>query len=148
MNKSKHFLFWLLIAVVIFLIFFLSKTAWSQSIEITSGIVIDSTDVRIEVGPGTYIPEPADKELAKRITDLNTSVESLKVKFEDANEKIVLLTTNAVNIEKSYQNRIEDLEIENAMLRGWWSRYGKTLVWCAVAAGAGFIVGYEAKKLL
>ena len=143
MKTSKHFLFWLLISAAIFLIFFLSKTARSQSIEIMSGVVVDSTDVRIEVGPGTYIPEPANKELAKKIIDLNTNIESFGIRLEDANEKIVLLTTNAVNIEKSYQSRVEDLEIENAMLRGWWSRVGKTLAWCAVAAGAGFVVGYE-----
>lgn len=149
MSNKKLFITEVLLVLAISFLFYLlfSGKVRGQSIDIKSGVVVNEQEQRIDVGPGTYIPEPANKELAKRIVDLNTSIESLKTRLDDSNEKIVILTTGAANIEKTYQDRIDDLEIENAVLRGWWSRWGRTAVWCAVAAGAGFIVGYEVHKL-
>ncbi|HEW91215.1 MAG TPA: hypothetical protein ENF81_01550 [Thermotogaceae bacterium] len=128
-----------------FLLILLMSSVFPKAVTVEHGIIyVDGK--KMEVGKGTFIPDPSDKELAKKIIENRSLVKKLKLNLEVCNKK-------SKNMEEKYQKREKKLldywnekykavRLENEYLKSPWYRYGRIVLWCIVAAGASAGVTY------
>jgi hypothetical protein len=104
----------------------------------------------VKVKGGTFIPAPADKKLAKEITDKNAEIKKLKIRIETWESRFQRLDeywkTRDDKITKFYEEDNKRLKQELIDRDNWWERWGKvTIVSLASATVAAFIT-YEVVK--
>ena len=124
------------------------------SITVISGTITTKTSdgqkISITVGPGTYIPSPADKELAKKLVDKNAEIEKLNINLS-AWQKRFDLHSDYWRVREGktidfYQYENLDLKRRLAWKNNWWSRWGSELLVGFISAGAAAYVTYEVTK--
>jgi len=114
------------------------------SIGVKSGIIIDTNNMEITIKAGTFIPDPHDKILAKKIEGKNSEIKILKTKLDTIEKKRELDAVHFESKEKEQQKywngRWKGAQVEIAYLKSPWNRYGKIIMWCVIsAAGAAGI---------
>lgn len=123
-----------------------------QSIDVKSGNVVTISDEKKEIGKGTFIPDPSDKILAKKIIEKNATIESLNVRIKTLEDQAVLFDNHVNEKEKELQdywnNRYRAVVIENEALKSFWNRYGKTILWCAVSAGGAAVITWGVTRIM
>lgn len=127
------------------------KNAHGDEISLTvqSGkIVVDGKER--EIGPGTFIPAPFDKELAKKIIDCNAERDKLIVKLDNCEQKFLRFDKYW---DEQQQKLTDFYEAENIRLnkeikdsRNWWNEWGKPVLCAIISAAAATLTTWMVMK--
>ncbi|MBW2079095.1 MAG: hypothetical protein JRI71_16390 [Deltaproteobacteria bacterium] len=116
--------------------------AQGPSIEVESGKVKTIDKKEIEIGKGTFIPDPHDKAIAKKLVGKDSVIKRLRIELDTERERSSRLDVHWKTVEDGWKDKVKAKDIEIMVLKGWWNRYGKTIIWCVVAAGTSAIITY------
>ena len=106
-----------------------------QAIFVVGGAVTDADGNKIEIGAGTFIPSPDDKELAKKVIDLEYSLKQANVMIDSLKSQMVAIEDACRKKEEAYLDEIIALKRQIESLNNWWNEWGK-IVFPGIAAGA------------
>ncbi len=117
-----------------------------QSISITSGKAVTPSGHEITLGPGTFIPDPEDKILAKKIVDKNAKIKELEAKLDSCHEMEQITINHWIDIESRWHKSYDTLEIKYLATQAWWYKWGETVMFCAISAAAGVFTTWSVMK--
>jgi hypothetical protein len=118
----------------------------SQAISVLGGIVTDANGNEIKIESGTFIPSPADKDLAKKIVEYEFEIKKKNVMIESMKSQMKAILDASSEKEGEYRDEIRRCKIELESRDNWWNEWGK-IVLPSIAVGAlGGWAGYEIGK--
>jgi len=120
---------------ILFIIILLAEPI---SISVKSGTIVDTKDQKIEIKAGTFIPDPHDKILAKKIVEKNSKIKMLETNIDTLEKRVDLNVLHFETKEKEnlkhWNSRWKVSQTEIAYLKSPWHRWGKTVMWCMISA--------------
>ena len=120
----------------------LALMAGPIAITVESGTIKTEAGNEIQIGPGTYIPSPEDKQLAKKIIWYKTEIENLKVMISTLEEKLARREKHVMDIDKMWGDSYAALDVKYKVATGWWNQWGKPLLIGVVCFAGGSAVTY------
>lgn len=110
---------------------------------VLGGTVTDANGNKIEIGSGTFIPSPDDKELAKKVIDLEYSLKQASVMVDSLKNQMAAVEEACRKKEEAYLDEVIALKRQIESLNNWWNEWGKIVFPCAITGGLGGWIGYE-----
>jgi len=118
----------------------------AQSISIVSGNAVTSSGHEITLGKGTFIPDPEDKALAKKIVEKNSKIKELEAMLESCRNMQQVTIKHWIEIEDKWEKGYDSLELKYLATQTWWYRWGETTIFCVVSAAAGALATWAITK--